>query len=308
MSSIASKPKITHRRALRKQLTPYMLLAPVIIFICCFMFWPIINVFILSMQNHVVTKPKQWGYIGFANYVKIFTKDTVFTKTIWTTLRWVLISVVFQCVLGFWLAYVLNKKFKGRGVARALALTPWAVAGVMVGIIWKLIMGETYGVFNDLLKKLGIIQQNVSWFANAQSATFSIILANVWRGIPFFTLSYLAALSSIPDDLYESAKIDGASAPRTLFSITIPMIRDTIILTTLLRSIWTFNAVDLIISMTDGGPNRGTTTLALYIMTTFKGKMDYGYASALSVIATLIMMVLAFIYIKWGKLGKEGIN
>ena len=308
MSSIASKPKITHRRALRKQLTPYMLLAPVIIFICCFMFWPIINVFILSMQNHVVTKPKQWSYIGFANYVKIFTKDTVFTKTIWTTLRWVLISVVFQCVLGFWLAYVLNKKFKGRGIARALALTPWAVAGVMVGIIWKLIMGETYGVFNDLLKKLGIIQQNVSWFANAQSATFSIILANVWRGIPFFTLSYLAALSSIPDDLYESAKIDGASAPRTLFSITIPMIRDTIILTTLLRSIWTFNAVDLIISMTDGGPNRGTTTLALYIMTTFKGKMDYGYASALSVIATLIMMVLAFIYIKWGKLGKEGIN
>ena len=86
------------------------------------------------------------------------------------------------------------------------------------------------------------------------------------------------------------------------------MIRDTIILTTLLRAIWTFNAVDLIISMTDGGPNRGTTTLALYIMTTFKNKMDYGYASALSVIATAVMMIFAFIYIKWGKLGKEGIN
>ena len=308
MSTAVSNPKITHRRALRKQLTPYLLLAPVLIFICCFMFWPIINVFILSLQNHIVTKPKSWGYAGFAHYIKIFTKDTVFTKSIFTTLRWVLISVAFQCVFGFWLAYLLNKKFRGRSISRALALTPWAVAGVMVGIIWKLIMGETYGVFNDLLKKAGIISKNVSWFANADIATFSVVLANVWRGIPFFTLSFLAALSSIPEDLYESAKIDGASAPRTLFSITLPMIRDTIILTTLLRAIWTFNAVDLIISMTDGGPNRGTTTLALYIMTTFKNKMDYGYASALSVIATLAMMVFAFIYIKWGKLGKEGIN
>lgn len=295
-------------RALRKKMIPYMLLAPVLIFIFCFLLVPIVNVFSMSLENYKATRPNARAFAGLGNYVKIFTKDAVFTKSLINTLRWVVISVVIQTVLGFWLAYVLNKKFHGRGLVRALTLAPWAVAGVMVGIIWKLILGETYGLLNDVLKRLNIITTNVSWFSSASLATFSCILANVWRGIPFFTISYLSALSSIPDDLYESARIDGASAPRVLFSITLPMIKDTIIVTTLLRSIWTFNAVDLIVSMTDGGPNRGTTTLALYIMNKFSMEFDYGYASALAVIATLMMMVLALVYLKFGKLGKDGIN
>ena len=294
--------------ALRKQATPYILLAPVIIFIVCFMLWPIVNVFMMSAENFKATKPNARAFVGLANYVQIFTKDAVFRKTIINTLQWVFISVAFQTVLGFWLAYVLNKRFIGRGLVRALALAPWAVAGVMVGIIWKLIMGETYGLFNDLLKRMGLIGANISWFSSAGKAMFSCILANVWRGIPFFTISYLSALASVPDDLYESARIDGASAPRMLFSITIPMIKDTIIMTTLLRALWTFNAVDLIISMTDGGPNRGTTTLALYIMNKFSLEFDYGYASSLAVIATLVMMVFAFVYIKFGGMGKDGVN
>ena len=295
-------------RALRKTLTPYMLLAPVLLFIFCFLLWPIVNVFLMSLESYKATRPNARAFVGFANYVKIFTKDAIFRKTLVNTLWWVLVSVAFQTVLGFWLAYVLNKKFHGRGLVRALALAPWAVAGVMVGIIWKLIMGETYGLLNDVLKRLGLSSVNISWFSSSSLAMFACVLANVWRGIPFFTISYLSALASIPEDLYESATIDGASAPRTLFSITLPMIKDTIIVTTLLRSIWTFNAVDLIISLTDGGPNRGTTTLALYIMNKFSLEFDYGYASALAVIATLMMMVLAFFYLKFGKFGKDGIN
>ena len=132
------------------------------------------------------------------------------------------------------------------------------------------------------------------------------IIANVWRGIPFFCLNYLSALSSISDNIYESATIDGANGVVTLFKITIPMIKDTIILTTLLRSIWTFNAVDLIYSLTYGGPNNATLTVPLYVMTTFKTKLDYGYASALAGVATIMMMGFAVAYIKMGKLGKEG--
>lgn len=307
-SPAASLRKPRGKRAMRKALTPYLLLAPVLLFIICFMFWPIMNVFSMSFENYKATRPNARAFIGLANYVKILTKDAVFAKSIRNTLVWVIVSVAFQTVLGFWMAYLLNQKFRGRGLVRALALAPWAVAGIMVGIIWKLILGETYGVFNDLLKRAGFISTNLSYFSTVKLATFSCVLANVWRGIPFFTISYLSALSSIPDDLYESAKIDGAGPFRTLFSITLPMIKDTIIVTTLLRSIWTFNAVDLIIAMTEGGPNRGTTTLALYIMNTFSGKFDYGYASALAVIATLMMMILAFIYLKVGKLGKDGVN
>lgn len=298
---LSKKGSMMHYRRLA---TPYLLLAPMLAFVVCFMIWPIINVFMMSVESYKVTKPNDRHFIGLENFVTIFTKDPVFLKTLGNTAIYVLLSVAFQTVLGFWLAWLLTRKFKGRGIIRALALVPWAVAGLMVGIIWNLMLGQTYGVINDLLRRAGLIEMNISWFSNGRIAMVAAVVANVWRGIPFFTISYMSALSGISDDLYESAKIDGANSVVTLFRITLPMIKDTIIFTTLLRAIWTFNAVDLIVSLTDGGPNRGTTTLALYIMNTFTGNYDYGYASALAVISTLIMMVVAFIYIRSGKMGQ----
>ena len=256
--------------------TPYLLLAPMLAFVAFFMIWPIINVFMMSTESYKVTKPNDRHFIGLENFVKIFTNDPIFVKTLGNTAIYVLFSVVFQCVLGFWLAWLLTRKFKGRGVVRALALVPWAVAGLMVGIIWNLMLGQTYGVINDMLRRAGLIDMNISWFSSSKMAMLAAVVSNIWRGIPFFTISYMSALSGISDDLYESAKIDGANSAVTLFRITLPMIKDTIIFTTLLRAIWTFNAVDLIVSLTDGGPNRGTTTLALYIMNTFTGSYDYG--------------------------------
>ena len=293
---LSKKGSMMHYRRLA---TPYLLLAPMLAFVMCFMIWPIINVFMMSTESYKVTKPNDRHFIGLENFVTIFTKDQIFLKTLGNTAVYVILSVVFQTVLGFWLAWLLTRKFKGRGVIRALALVPWAVAGLMVGIIWNLMLGQTYGVINDLLRRAGIIEMNISWFSNGSSAMLAAVIANIWRGIPFFTISYMSALSGISDDLYESAKIDGANSAVTLFRITLPMIKDTIIFTTLLRAIWTFNAVDLIVSLTDGGPNRGTTTL-----NTFTGSYDYGYASALAVISTLIMMVVAFVYIRFGKMGQ----
>lgn len=298
---LSKKGSMMHYRRLA---TPYLLLAPMLAFVMCFMIWPIINVFMMSTESYKVTKPNDRHFIGLENFVTVFTKDQIFLKTLGNTAVYVILSVVFQTVLGFWLAWLLTRKFKGRGVIRALALVPWAVAGLMVGIIWNLMLGQTYGVINDLLRRAGIIEMNISWFSNGSSAMLAAVIANIWRGIPFFTISYMSALSGISDDLYESAKIDGANSAVTLFRITLPMIKDTIIFTTLLRAIWTFNAVDLIVSLTDGGPNRGTTTLALYIMNTFTGSYDYGHASALAVISTLIMMVVAFVYIRFGKMGQ----
>lgn len=289
----------------KRTAVPYLMLAPVVLFVALFMLWPMLNVFIMSFQNYVVIRPKDRAFIGLDNYVEIFTNDPLFYKGLVNSAVWVFVSVVFQTVLGFWLAFLLNKKFKGRGLYRALVLSPWAVAGVMVGIIWSLILGETYGVLNDVLQKIGLIDQNISWFSSGQKAMMAAIMANVWRGIPFFTISYLSALSSISDDIYESAKIDGANTFVTLFRITLPMIKDTIVMTTLLRAIWTFNAVDLIFSLTSGGPNNATMTMPLYIMSKFKGELDYGYASALAAIATMIMMAVAFIYITGSRMGKE---
>ncbi|MCI8518233.1 MAG: sugar ABC transporter permease [Hungatella sp.] len=289
----------------KRQATPYILLAPILLFVSLFLLWPMVNVFLMSIQEYQLLKPDSRKFIGFKNFVEVFTKDKFFMKAIKNSVVWVFVSVAVQTVLGFWVAYLLNQKFKGRGLYRALVLSPWAVAGVMVAIIWSLIYGETFGVLNDLLLKLGIIKRNISWFSNSSRAMAAVIIANVWRGVPFFTISYLSALAGISDDIYESAKIDGAKTWVTLFKITLPMIKDTIVITTLLRSIWTFNAVDLINTLTGGGPNNATITMPLYIMQKFKLEYNYGYASALAAIASCIMMVVAFIYINLGKLGKE---
>ncbi len=289
----------------KRQATPYILLAPILLFVSLFLLWPMINVFVMSVQEYRLLKPDERHFIGFQNFVTVFTEDKVFMKAIKNSVVWVAVSVAAQTILGFWLAYLLNQKFKGRGLYRALVLSPWAVAGVMVAIIWSLIYGETFGVLNDLLLKLGLIDQNISWFSDSTRAMTAVIIANVWRGIPFFTISYLSALAGISDDIYESARIDGARTMVTLFKITLPLIKDTIVITTLLRSIWTFNAVDLINTLTGGGPNNATMTMPLYIMQKFKLEYNYGYASALAAIASCIMMVVAFTYIKIGKLGKE---
>lgn len=290
----------------RRTAVPYILLAPIVLFVLLLMVWPMLNVFAMSVQNYQLLKPNERAFIGLANYEAVFGRDELFFKALVNSAVWVLVSVAIQTVLGFWLATLLNRRFKGRGLYRALVLSPWAVAGVMVGIIWSLIYGETYGVLNDLLRRFGLIERNISWFSSGNAAMAAAVIANVWRGIPFFCLNYLSALSSIDEDIYESATIDGANGFVTLFKITLPMIKDTIVLTTLLRSIWTFNAVDLIYSLTYGGPNNATLTMPLYVMKTFKTRLDYGYASALASIATAMMMVFAVTYIRLGKLGKEG--
>ena len=173
----------------KRQATPYILLAPILLFVSIFLLWPMVNVFLMSIQEYQLLKPDARKFIGFQNFVEVFTEDKVFMKAIKNSLVWVAVSVAVQTVLGFWVAYLLNQKFKGRGLYRALVLSPWAVAGVMVAIIWSLIYGETFGVLNDLLLKLGIINRNISWFSNSSRAMAAVIIANVWRGVPFFTIS-----------------------------------------------------------------------------------------------------------------------
>lgn len=291
----------------KKAATPYILLFPIVAFVLIFMFWPVVNVFIMSFQNMVVTKPQDDGFIGLQNYVHIFTKDKLFKRVLYNSMIWVVFSVILQAVLGFVLALMLNEKFKGRALARTLALCPWAVSGVIVALIWNLIFGETYGMLNDLLRRLGLITINISWFSKGSNARAALIIANVWRGIPFFTISFLSALQTVSDDLYEAAEIDGGGGIKKLFYITLPMIKDSVVMTTLLRAIWTFNAVDLIYSMTGGGPANQTTTYALYIMNKFQNELNYGYASALAAIATIGMCIFSLFYISKTKLGKEGL-
>lgn len=292
------------KRQNRDWYRPYILLAPAIVLIMVFMLYPIGNVFYLSMQHYNPTKPWINGFAGMENFVSILS-DGDFWNALKVSAKWVGSEVLMQLFFGMVIALILNQKFKGRGIFRALTFIPWAMSGVLTAVLWSLIYNQSVGLLNDILMKIGILDKPNAWLANSGLVFGSVVVAELWRGIPFFAISLLAAMQSISGDLYEAANVDGCSRWSGFLYITLPSLKDTIILTTLLRAVWEFNSVDLIYSLTGGGPVGKTTTLSILIANQATKTSNYGYGSAISVISFLILSVAALIYLKVSKFGTE---
>ncbi|WP_137598870.1 carbohydrate ABC transporter permease [Enterococcus nangangensis] len=290
------KSPTVHRKR-KKDLTPYFLLAPTVLLIVCIMVYPVARVFYLSMQNYDLSQVWKDGFAGFDNYRKLFT-DEQFWQSAKLTLKWVLTQVVAQLILGVIVALLLNQKFKGRGLARTVALVPWAVSGVLVTMLWTLMFDQTSGLLNDLLMKAGIIHEKVAWLANDKTVFGAISVAELWRGIPFFAINILAGLQSIPGEIYESSAMDGCGPIRNFIYITLPYLKESIIFATLLRGIWEFNSIDMIFTMTNGGPMNKTTTLPIFMMKTAIIKGNYGYGSAIGVVTFLMLGVVSILYVR----------
>ena len=284
---------------------PYLLIAPTVILIAAFMIYPICRVFYLSFQNYDLTNIFKNGFAGLNNFKELFTEDELFWDSAWITLKWVLSQVVFQLIFGMIVALILNQKFKGRGFARAISLVPWAVSGVLVTMLWTLMYDQSSGLINDILIKTGLISEKVAWLADKNTFFPAVIIAELWRGIPFFAINLLAGLQSIPGDVYESSAFDGCGPMKNFIYITLPYLKDSIIFATLLRGIWEFNSIDMIFTMTNGGPMNKTTTLPIYMMKTAIIKGNYGYGSAIGVVAFLFLLVFAILYIKMSGYGGD---
>ena len=271
---------------------------------CAIMIYPLGKVFYLSLQHYNPTKPFTNGFAGFDNFIDIFTKKE-FYNALAVSAKFVVSEVLLQLVFGMVVALILNQKFKGRGFFRALTFVPWALSGVLTAVLWSIIFNQHFGVLNDILTRLGIIKEPIAWLANTKFVLSSVILAELWRGIPFFAISLLAAMQGLPDDIYEAARVDGSTRFQAFRFITLPMLKNTIVLTTLLRTIWEFNSVDLIYSLTGGGPIGKTTTLSMLIANQAIKTSNYGYGSALSVVSFAILAVIAVIYMKLSGFGKR---
>ena len=232
---------------------PYLLIAPAVLIIIAVVLFPALNAVLMSFQSYDLRRPSDIGFVGLTNYIDVL-QDKLFWASLWRTILWVVFGVGFQFVFGFILANFLNKSFRGRGVVRAVSLIPWVTPGVLIGLMWRWIYDGSYGVLNDLLMKVGLISAPVPFLAQESTVMPSVILTIIWQGIPFFALMLLAGLQGVPGELYEAADIDGATGFQKLFRITIPAIKNTIFVTTLLRIIWVANSVDVIFNMTGGGP------------------------------------------------------
>ena len=293
-------------RTIRETLANYAYLLPAAICLGGTVLFPILKAIHMSLYQNVLSRPQDYHYIGLGNYARMF-HDPTFWLTLKNSVVWVFFSVSIQFVLGFLGALLLNAGFKGRAFVRTLNLLPWIIPGVVVGLVWEYLYQPNYGPINDMLRRVGVLTVPVAWLSEPAFAMASVIFANIWRGIPFFSIMILAGLQAIPDDVYEAATVDGASVTQRFWNITLPMLRPIIVVATATRIIWTFNYADLIFVMTSGGPANATQITSSYTLLTAYTDLDFGYAATLSVVLLVIMLVFTACYLKFTK-GVESVS
>ncbi len=282
----------------RKNIFIFFMMLPAVIIPLIFTYYPMVKGSLMAFQSYNLMNVKNIAWNGLDNFHKLFEKSASnsFYTTIWNTVKWVCISLFFQFTIGFSLSLMLKKKFRGSAIYQGLIFFPWAVSGFIIGIMWRWMFNGTSGVINDILMRLNLIDQPIGWLAEKSTALLSAIIANIWYGIPFFTIMITAALRGVSEELYEAAQVDGASALQKFHYVTVPSIKSVLLLTVLMRVIWIFNFPDLIYSMTQGGPAGSSNIITSYMMQLVQS-LDYGLASAVGLLVILILIVFTIIYL-----------
>lgn len=278
----------------REQKTGWLLIIPALILLLFVFAYPIGRAFWLSFFNQNLGTQLQTEFTGLGNYGRMMG-DGRFWQSLGNTTVFTIISVLLELILGMGVALVLNQSFKGRGIVRTISLIPWALPTALMGLAWAWIFNDQYGIVNDILLRLGIIQTGVSWLGDPTLAMMALIIADVWKTVPFISILLLAGLQSISQDLYEAHAIDGASPWQSFWRITIPLLMPQILIALLFRFAQAFGIFDLVQVMTGGGPAGATETVSVYIYTTVMRYLDFGYGAALVVVTFLLLVLVVAI-------------
>ncbi|OJV10726.1 MAG: sugar ABC transporter permease [Bosea sp. 67-29] len=277
--------------------TPYGFLLPALLVTALVILFPVLQTAWYSLHEYVLYDPGNFRFIGLRNFATAFS-DEVFWIALLNSAIWVSGIVLLQLLLGLGAALLLNQSFWWRGMARALVIIPWALPSVIIGLMWTWIYDFNLGVLNDILLRIGLISAPHPWLAQPSTALACIMLALVWQGFPFFTVTILAGLQTVPHELYEAAEIDGASPWRQFLHVTLPSIAGIVATAVLLRIIWVANSLDVILVMTGGGPGYATHTLPLYAFLRAYTGMEFGYAASLSLMLTAILLGIVWLYVR----------
>ena len=273
-----------------------VLIAPTLLLVLGVVAYPLIYSFVMSFGDVEFANIKDYDFVGISQYVKTFT-DPEFINSIQVSAKFVFFTVLVKLVLGTLIALMLKEKFFGRSIARALIIIPWATPFVVVGLMWKWMLHSKVGVINFLLERLGIIQDYIPFLSTKTFAMPFVITADVWQGTPFFVIIILAGLQTIPDELYEAAHMDGASGIKAFFSITLPLIRFPLFISTILGTIFAINSFDLFFVLTKGGPGNITTNATLFGWNNAFKFYHLSYASAISYVILMFSMLVTIGYV-----------
>jgi len=278
----------------RELLLPALFLAPAITVLLALSIYPLIYSITISLQQGTAAGVT-WG---LGNFTRLLS-DNFFLTALAHTFVYAVSALTCEFLLGLGLALLLNKQIRGRGVFRASLLIPMMLPAVVVGVIWRLMLNPNFGAINETLKRLGINTASLTWTASPKLAMLSVIAVDVWQWTPFVFLVLLAGLQAIPPEPYEAALIDGSSRWQTFWHVTLPLLKPSILIVLLLRTMDLLRVFDQIFILTEGGPGFATETISLYIYRTAFRFFDFGYAASMSFVLLALTNVISAIYIKF---------
>jgi multiple sugar transport system permease protein len=276
---------------------PYFLVTPTLFLVLLFIVYPFISGIWTSL--HKSTFGIELGpFVGFDNYIKIFTRDDVFWQDFTNTIVWTVGNLGLQTVLGLGGALLLNRSFKGQGLARSIIIIPWVIPTVVTALMWRWILEPDLGILNNILFALRLITQPVVYLGSPSYAMLTAIVINTWRFSPFAVILILAALQTIPNELYESAEIDGATPLRSFIHITMPLLTPMLSFVGFIAFVWTFNMFDIIWLTTEGGPANATETLPVLVFRRAFLEYRMGEAAAVTVFMFLFLLAFSLIFLR----------
>ena len=292
-------------KLLGKKTVPYRYLAPTLILMIVFLVIPIGMVVSYSFVDKAVVS-KNPAFVGLANYKELFA-NSQFWNALSNTIIFVVVSVVAHLVIGMIFAMLLNSKYfktRTKTIARVFYILPWVFTASVVAILWKLML-QPSGIVDYLLSFLPQVSRNTEWLSSKDIALAVICFINIWCGYPFYMISILAGLQGLSGDLYESAAIDGATAVKSFFHITLPQLKPILISIAMLDFIWTLQSFNVIWMLTGGGPVNSTEMLSIFIYKLAFQKVDYSMASTAATVLLIVCIFIAIFYVRQQKKVRE---
>lgn len=273
-----------------EQAFAYGLALPALLVTLAVLAYPLVYSFWVSL--HEVSLSRPWDFVGLENYREVFSAS-LFWPSLKRTLYFSGVVTAATTILGLSFALVLTEEFPGRNLLRGILILPWALSQIMLALTFGWIYNSTFGPLNGLLFDLGLIDKYIAWFADGRTALNLLALAFVWSLVPFASLLFLGALQTVPEDLLRAARVDGAGALRRFFLITLPWIRDTVLIVVIIAALNGFLAFALIFVLTGGGPGTDTTVLAWWGYTTAFRDLNFGRGAAIFYVMTLMIFIIS---------------